>query len=74
MFFIFSISYFLSKHAVVNITRQFGSSKSVYKTGIKVCTMYNAQCKTLNNLVSLSTFVSPARCLVSLVCGDCHSG
>ena len=35
-FLIYSISYFLSKHAVVNITRQFGSSKSVYKTGIKV--------------------------------------
>jgi len=30
-----TISYFLSKNAVVNITQDFGSSRSVYKTGIK---------------------------------------
>ena len=45
------ISYFLSKNAVVNITQDFGSSRSVYKTGIKViCCLHmnNCHCHCFN--------------------------
>ena len=41
----FSISYQISKHAVVDLTRSYGGPKVAKKTGIKVSIFYLSHCK-----------------------------